>query len=336
MENNKLAQLGFAFTRHRDDLQFYANHLSQQQISDLEETVDHILEIIYLLFEKYGERGIPQNHQSETFLNEIYAKIHKIRRAGLDKVADNMEKSVIEAIENENSFLKNFLTLISRAAILGITFDAVTDIAQYGIFNGGTIHSIFAFLADSDAARIHKAAVNAIKQTPGDLKVLRNAVKKEMGKTDNFVKSEIFNIVNGAVNDAALSIGARNNLKLIYSAVLDSSTCKHCRTLHGKVFDADDPGLPVIPAHGNCRCGYITLTGDIKQPEQMILNFKDYIAGLDTQEQKKRLGKDKFQAWKDGLYALSDYEYPMQHQTLTIKQLKKRDDEIFARIEKLS
>lgn len=41
---------------------------------------------------------------------------------------------------------------------------------------------------------------------------------------------------------------------LIFISENDGNCCEKCRNLNGKVFRGDDPAIPKLPLHPNCRC----------------------------------------------------------------------------------
>jgi len=48
--------------------------------------------------------------------------------------------------------------------------------------------------------------------------------------------------------------------KIRYVADKGKNTCRECLENDGKTFDLDDPELPQLPIHPNCRCKYVSST----------------------------------------------------------------------------
>ena len=148
------------------------------------------------------------------------------------------------------------------------------------------------------------------------------AVKNELVKTGRNVRKEISAIINGVANDAALEFAAANKTSLLYSAVLDDRVCAGCAALDGTVYRYDDEDLPSLPRHYQCRCSLVPFTEETGRIEPA--SFREYVESLTPQEQERRLGKTKFNAWRSGRYDLKKYETPGPGQRLSLAELVER------------
>jgi SPP1 gp7 family putative phage head morphogenesis protein len=53
-------------------------------------------------------------------------------------------------------------------------------------------------------------------------------------------------------------IYAENSLNsVIYESALETNTCSECASLHGNVYNLDDPLRPLLPRHPHCLCVYL-------------------------------------------------------------------------------
>lgn len=76
--------------------------------------------------------------------------------------------------------------------------------------------------------------------------------------TERLMISEDTRVRAQASEDSAEALGIKKHK---WSAAFEH-TCKHCRHLHGKVFNIDDKTAPTIPLHANCQCMWINLPID--------------------------------------------------------------------------
>ena len=209
-----------------------------------------------------------------------------------------------------------------------LTQKQLEAISRYGIYNGNTRKQIFDMVSAGDADRIFDAMTNAV-QRKLSLEEAAEAMKKEMEKTRRFVKTETDAVINGTANDANMAFAEKNKSYLIYCAVLDDKVCEHCASLDGEVYAHDDPELPFVPQHPNCRCSLWPVPEEYRNTEPV--SFAEYIASLTPKEQKARLGKAKYDAWKRGEYTLRRYETPNVGQRLSMGEIRKRDEEALAK-----
>lgn len=320
----EIKELAFALTRHADDLQMFANGVSADAIGEFEQTASAIMELVYRIYAKYGEKGIPMDGKTRRFLDAIRKKIEEIRNRFFEPEEDTIEKQAREVVKNECKFLKTFFALLTGKEVIGLNSDWYDRISKYGIYGGSTIRQILDKLSEGDAERIYTAVIKGI----GDgmpLNVIREKIEHEMGKTSRYLQSEIFSIINGAANDASLAFASVNKTKLMYCAVLDDKVCPDCSSRDGEIYSWNDQDIPSIPRHNNCRCRLIPVADGGKSNMDLEMDFDDYILLLSEEEQKKRLGTAKYDLWKSGEYKLKAYEQPNMGQRMSLAEVKERD-----------
>ena len=328
-----IRELAFALTQHADDLQLFANGVSEDAADDFAQTEAAIMEIIYELYSRYGEKGIPMDWKTRQYLDSIKRKIAKIRENMFNEETEELTKQSREVVKNEGKFLKAYFAALTGAAAIGLDSEWYDKISKYGIYGGNTVRQIIKHISAGDIDRIYTAAVDSLRNGKS-LDEIRELVKKEMEKTARFTKSEIVSIINGAANDAALAFSTQNKTKLMYSAVLDDKVCDECASHDEKIYNYDDPDIPSVPRHINCRCRLIPVADKSKENNKLAMPFNEYLQSLSKAEQKKRLGAAKYDMMKSGHYqSKSAYESPNKGQRKSLAELTANDKVTFQHTE---
>lgn len=322
-----LKELSFALTQHEDDLQLFANGISMDAYAEFEQTEDAIMELLYLLYQKYEQKGIKPDADTTKYIESLKKKIEEIRANVFDEEEDELEDYSKSTAKNEGKFLHTFFLSLTGTSLY-LDADTYGDIAKYGVYNGGTVHQIFERIAGTDTSRIFDAMVTSLR-TGKTLSEARELVKRELKKTKNFVKNEIDSIINGIANDVTLAFSAQHKTRLLYSTALDNKVCEECSQYEGAVFMYDSPEIPSPPQHIHCRCKLIPIPNDGEDYSDLLMDFGDYFEELSPEAQQERLGKDKYGLLRSGGYKLMSYEEPLPNQRMTLPQLKERDISLF-------
>lgn len=100
----------------------------------------------------------------------------------------------------------------------------------------------------------------------------------------------------------------------VWLAHLDPKTCPACVGMNGTIHGLDEPG-PL--GHQNCRCsrmpktktwaelGFPELAGD--EPSDAVQDSEEWFDGLTEAEQRKLLGRERFEAWRRGEYPVDQW-----------------------------
>ena len=321
----EIRQIAFAIAQHEDDLQLYANGLEEDAIGEFDKTVDSIMELLFQLYEKYEKSGIPMSHQSQKYIESLLERIEQIRNNIIEEEIENLiSEEIREVVKTESKFLTMLFGVLGAVSITSLDSAWYDKITRYGIYNGNTIEQILHNIAQGDIIRIHRAMIDAIKSGMS-LSEARKAVADEMVKTKRFIRHEINSIINGVVNDTAMAFAAVNKCKLMYSAALDDKMCEECEHLHGTIFEYNSPDMPSLPRHINCRCYYIPVMDSGKENHDLAMTFPEYIAALDDEEMRRRLGENKYAAVKEGRYKITKFERPLPGQRRSLKDIQERD-----------
>jgi SPP1 gp7 family putative phage head morphogenesis protein len=69
---------------------------------------------------------------------------------------------------------------------------------------------------------------------------------------------------------------------LRWVATFDERTCPLCGALHGSEYKADDPALPPMPAHFNCRCVWLPVFVDAGLNDAVEAEFTQAVGELEA------------------------------------------------------
>lgn len=327
-DKKTIKELAFALTQHADDLQMFINGVSIDAMGTFEQTEDAIKELIYKLYERYEEKGLPLEPETAKYLENLQAKLAEIRENCFYDKEEDLQKTAREIIKNESKFLKAFFIALTGESVVNLDREWFDKISQFGIYNGGTINQIFNKLATGDVNRLYNIMVNAIRGGKS-LKEARDEVQKALNKTRKELDNEINSILNGVANDVAKAFAVVNETMLLYSTALDSLVCDDCNDYEGKIFGNDDPDLPNLPLHINCRCRLIPVPNNNAQYKELNLDFTEYYQLLSREEKIKRIGKEKYELAQINEYEIEGYEKPTDHQRISLAELKERDKKLF-------
>lgn len=320
--DEELKRLMLALTQHADDLQLYANGIAEDALDELDATEEAIYRLIDAIYAWHEKNGMWPDYGTFRYFKDLERKIREIRSRVFDREEEKTTEASRAVAKEESRFLADFYAFLTGAVIAAPTGKQLENIAKYGIYNGNTVKQIFDKLGQSDANRIYDAITDSIQKGKSAAEALR-AVRRELAKSRRFVKAEIETIINGVANDAALAFAAANKTQLVYSAVLDDHVCGECAGFDGQIFEYDDPDIPSLPRHINCRCRLIPASGD---GEKIVpAPFEEYLKSLPKAEQRKRLGKAKYAAWRSGNYRIGNYETPDGGQRLSMAEVEKRN-----------
>ena len=62
--------------------------------------------------------------------------------------------------------------------------------------------------------------------------------------------------------------------KVLYLADNGENTCQDCHGNNGRIFDIDDPELPLLPMHPHCRCKYFSVTAPHKDVSEDVERYR--------------------------------------------------------------
>lgn len=134
-----------------------------------------------------------------------------------------------------------------------------------------------------ELAKIVKADLKKFLNGEIDVNSISKKIK-ERYNTNAYVSKRLVTTEVARVMEESNNLWEKqNNIKYVmYSATLDSKTCKDCGEHDGEVFEVDKKPIK-LPKHPLCRCTYISLPSKEWRPKQRLdnktkknINYKTY------------------------------------------------------------
>lgn len=310
--------------RHYDDIQRFAEEAAEECIAGYEDHEQEIMALLYLIFEILGDGKIAENFQSDRKLQDLLRKLQEVcEEAGKDMTLylDQMSQDLVE---NENHFLilaAAFLLLSNRK----VTAETLENIARYGRYRGWTRKELVRKITAGAADRIFQTISTGLADGK-KLSSLRLDVLREIRKTEKNIRTEVNTIVNGIVNDVNMAFAAKNNLKLRYSAVLDNKTCEECNDLNGNIYNSNDPAIPSLPRHYNCRCVLEVMFSSTSENQA---SYQDFFDSMTEKEKRSRLGSARYAEYRNGTLQTGTFQPVGKSAKLSLAQVRQRDENAF-------
>lgn len=310
--------------RHYDDIQRFAEEAAEECIAEHEEHKQEIMALLYMIFEILGNGKIAENFQSDRKLQELLAKLQAVCEEAGKEMLLYLDRISGDLVENENHFL-----LLAAAFLMisgkKVTAETLENIARYGRYRGWTRKELIRKIAAGEADRIFQVISNGLEDGK-KISSLRQDVLREMKKTQRNIRTQVNTIVNGIVNDVNMAFAAKNNMQLRYSAVLDKSTCEECNDLNGNIYNSNDPAIPSLPRHYNCRCVLEVL---FSSPSENQANYQDFFDTMTEKEKLTRLGNAQYAEYKNGSLKTDHFLPVAKSAKLSLAQVRQRDEKAF-------
>ncbi len=319
-------ELMLELTRHCDDLQRFAVGVEADAVAILEEEQSKIYALIFNLKREIGEGRLPNDYRTQQLLKDAERQLTELWDNVLNDLEDLLEEHAQGVAETQSEFWVLFLAG-AGLTISGITKSEINNIVRYGKYRGLTRNQLLENVAQGDVSRVYQAIASGLQNGLSMEDICRNA-EKEFVKTRRYLTTEVGTIINGLADDSALAVASRNKLRLLYLTMFDDKVCGDCMQYGGMIFDADDPALPAVPRHPNCRCVLVPMADRYATTPQV--GFEDYFDTLDAMDQVERLGAIRYNAWDLGEYVLKPWEEPSRNARLSLADISRRDHERLA------
>lgn len=321
-------ELSLALARHYDGLQLYANGLAEGLVYEFVEAEAAILALCREALSRFRERGgVSRDLPTAEYLRKVRRRLEEIRNGVVDECLEMLEEAAMEESDAHGGFLAMFARAMGVAAVLELSAGDYEAISRYGVYGTDARRELLARIMDADVSRVFDAFSKAARDGV-DVDDAIRIIEDELMKTRRYVHGAAESVANGVANDTAMAFAEENGLWLRYSAVMDARVCEECSWLDGTVYAYDDPGIPSLPRHVNCRCELVPClppdgeaqSGAKSAAAVDIMAFGEYLDTLSEEERSARLG---------GKGRPGGFRPPPEGVSLSARELARRDRRSF-------
>ncbi len=191
----------------------------------------------------------------------------------LNKLKYDIKNEIQENVESEISNLRNVLHDVFKKAYLNLSnslmentelevnIDTLTDeyVDKHVDFDWSGIHYSERITNNQSALfnTIWTSIIIGIQNSESIDEIADNVSKSFNSKAKHSL-SLMTTEAARLISDAIDNIYNNNPFKRVeYISALEVNTCGECATLHGSVYDIDDPSRPMLPRHNRCKCIYL-------------------------------------------------------------------------------
>lgn len=292
------------FIKHTIDCESYGNITKNEILKLLQSLYSEILKKI---------RSTPYILSKKTY-TDILVEIEDLLKDYKANCNRIYETSFEDISEYQSNWLKDFMKELGKDIVIPATILSSIKFSPVANTTG------YKDIVEREVFNIRENVNNALKVaylTKEDTEQVAQRIEKREVKTERDVTSDSKTINTAAFSTVSYLIYKANKQKVVYSSILDTSTCFDCGVNNGKVFEINN--APMLPIHYNCRCYYIPyeVTEDLEVPE----SYLEWIETLSDEEQYEILGKTRYQLYKAG--------FPIKHfvddqdKLLPVKEVKK-------------
>jgi SPP1 gp7 family putative phage head morphogenesis protein len=257
-------KLAVLLAGHVDDLQRLALSWSQEVAFLFSEKDRELVILSEMMAQDFGQPTLSAENSRK--LARVRELIISLRDDGQTKAVEFLQKQLDSLVRNEDKFNRAWLLALfvflgkPKPKLKPLTEEQYSGIRKYGMFGDKAIAEIFDKVALADSDRVYSIVTKRIYGQI-DAKQMRVALDKALATSQYQVILNSTMIVNGASNDTAKAVAARNDDisdGLMWVTEMDERVCRDCDTLEGEVFAIGD--APGCPLHPNCRCHLVPVT----------------------------------------------------------------------------
>lgn len=123
------------------------------------------------------------------------------------------------------------------------------------------------------------------KSTQGIIRDVKKSFSVNTNQARRLVNTEVARVQNN-INEV---FAENNNIsQQMFMATLDNATSDVCQSLDGEIFDTNDPHIPSIPLHPNCRSVLVNMPNEDWRPETRLDNITKSYGNWDSYEKWKK------------------------------------------------
>lgn len=276
---------------HSVDCELFSNNLYEETLESLQE-----------LFKKIEVEWIRTPFvSSKKIFTDMMNKILELIAEYEDELDLEYEDYFNDVVSLESGWLKDFAKKelkkdyeTPRSLASSVLFASAAGLGTYKEINNAQAQRI-----SRDVSASLRTAYLTKEPTQ---KVIERLKKKEEVEKKN-LKTETNTVSNTAFNLVDYLTFKKNKEVLVLSAILDSSTCDECASLHGTRYSAAE--APITPFHTRCRCELVPEA--IFTEDNKFNSFDDWIDSLEENEKERVLGSWRYDLYKNGVKPHSFY-----------------------------
>lgn len=269
--------------KHYIDLEYFANGVAEDfqiLLDELKARCDKAITTQKTFNTKLSYNTVLQIIKEEVrkFKEELLERLEETATVISEREVEFLNKTY----NTKNKTLLPKLSDISLSSLLFVPFDKRDTVKQFVDRAAQNILSSYemplrsGYLFGQDSETIVTQTSQRIKQTgKGIQSGIQTAVPTFAKTTDKIVFM-------------------KNLQPVIYCAVLDSATCIVCGSYSGMVFKTAYEA-PELGQHDRCRCFLLPAS----EVTEEIPSYEEFLESLSEEEQKKILGKNRYELWKE-------------------------------------
>ncbi|MAR55991.1 MAG: hypothetical protein CMM93_02305 [Rickettsiales bacterium] len=342
-----------ASIRHSIWLERYRAQVAKKALAELNKANRKLVERIAGELTRIEERGYSLSAATQARLTQLLRLIADDRAevfsAANDYTADELKDFAVYEAEFQAKMIKQAAMPVAALDMAMPTKSQLYAAVTKQPFRGRLLKNWYAGLAANDAQRVTDALRIGIADGQTTDQIVRQIRgTRALGYSDgvlDITRREAYSMVRTATAHVAARakedlIAANDDIVLgeQWIATLDSRTTATCASLDGKIFDIGKG--PQVPRHFNCRSQRIPYLGetDIEGtraskfgPVPESTTYEQWLRGQSASVQDDILGEAKGKLFREGGLKLDRF-VDGSGREYTLKQLRKRDSDIFEAI----
>jgi SPP1 gp7 family putative phage head morphogenesis protein len=171
---------------------------------------------------------------------------------------------------------------------------------QGQLAEGAPAHDVIKSLAPDAVDGMRQAVIEGAAMGLGPAQIVRNmrqVAAYPRVRAERLVRTEILRAANEGLRKGFIDLGIK---QWRWSAALSRRTCPACLSMNGKIFPITTP----MPRHVQCRCSMSPVVPGVPAPGWE--DGEEWLKGQPSAVQNGILGRTAGEAWRQGVFPLSD------------------------------
>ena len=188
------------------------------------------------------EQNLPVEFFRKKYEQEVQAQIHRYVEEIYFSVIEGLQKKLLtkQRLEKEQRRLQHDLAVSNF-------FTSVPDINSINEITNISTENYFLALARLIGRASHSKQITAVET------IHQLMLFADMAAFQRVASNAVYTTFNTALQSKLSQIDSTS--KLIYVTAEDEKVCPICLPFDGRIYQTvQDPGIPDLPQHPNCRC----------------------------------------------------------------------------------